>query len=514
MLNIVNNTSLNSLSGLENINPNSITDLSIYNNPQLSDCDIQSVCDYLVAPAGFVDIHDNTAGCNSQIEVEDDCNNNCLPDGIEFETQAAVDNFQTNYPGCSEIEGDVTIGKFMNSSNITNVEGLDVLTSIGGFLDIRLNNDLESLAGLSNINSVGGLVSVYNNDALTDLTGLNQITSVNDALYIIYNDALTSIEGLANLVTISNELAIRENTVLPDLSGLENLNSIGGNFDLRANTILSSISALGGLNSVGNDIWIGGNENLESLTGLEGLSSIEGYLLINYNYELTEITGLNNLTSIGGYLEFRDNYVLPNLEGLNNLVSIGGYMEMRNNDALENLDALEGLTSIGAEFRVSDNDILTSLSGLDNIEASSIFGLYIHDNAVLATCDIESVCNYLADPNGAIYINDNATGCYNQEEVEDACFIGIKKVSTKDTFRISPNPLESITVINYTIPHKSPVTIKIFDLARQEIKTLVNEIQQQGEQQIIFNTSDLPSGVYFCTLKTNNGILTKKIIKL
>ena len=36
-------------------------------------------------------------------------NNHCLPEGITFSTQAEIDNFQTNYPGCTEIEGDVVI---------------------------------------------------------------------------------------------------------------------------------------------------------------------------------------------------------------------------------------------------------------------------------------------------------------------------------------------------------------------------------------------------------------------
>jgi len=52
----------------------------------------------------------------------------CLPDGITFSTQAEIDDFQTNYPGCTEIEGDVII----NGSNITNLNGLSVVTSIGG----------------------------------------------------------------------------------------------------------------------------------------------------------------------------------------------------------------------------------------------------------------------------------------------------------------------------------------------------------------------------------------------
>ena len=33
----------------------------------------------------------------------------CLPEGIEFTTQEQIDNFQTNNPGCTEIEGDVRI---------------------------------------------------------------------------------------------------------------------------------------------------------------------------------------------------------------------------------------------------------------------------------------------------------------------------------------------------------------------------------------------------------------------
>jgi len=33
----------------------------------------------------------------------------CLPEGITFTTQAQIDSFPINYPGCTEIEGDVGI---------------------------------------------------------------------------------------------------------------------------------------------------------------------------------------------------------------------------------------------------------------------------------------------------------------------------------------------------------------------------------------------------------------------
>ena len=54
----------------------------------------------------------------------------CLPDGITFTTQEQIDNFQTDYPNCSIIEGDIEI----NGDDISNLNGLIVLKSIGGAL--------------------------------------------------------------------------------------------------------------------------------------------------------------------------------------------------------------------------------------------------------------------------------------------------------------------------------------------------------------------------------------------
>ncbi len=58
----------------------------------------------------------------------------CLPDGITFSTQAEIDSFQNNYPNCTEVDGDITIGEY--GSDITNLNGLNVLTAIGGNLKI------------------------------------------------------------------------------------------------------------------------------------------------------------------------------------------------------------------------------------------------------------------------------------------------------------------------------------------------------------------------------------------
>ena len=102
----------------------------------------------------------------------------CLPEGITFTTQAEIDNFQTNYPNCTEIEGDVEI----KGDDITNLNGLNVLTAFGGNLSIgdydNGNPFLPSLTGLNNVTYIEGNLIIWNNVALTSLTALDYMTSI------------------------------------------------------------------------------------------------------------------------------------------------------------------------------------------------------------------------------------------------------------------------------------------------------------------------------------------------
>ena len=73
-LEIYKNDALTSLTGLENIDAGSIENLSIQNNTNLSECAVQSICDYLVSPNGYISISSNATGCNSPEEVDSLCN--------------------------------------------------------------------------------------------------------------------------------------------------------------------------------------------------------------------------------------------------------------------------------------------------------------------------------------------------------------------------------------------------------------------------------------------------------
>jgi len=79
-----------------------------------------------------------------------------------------------------------------------------------------------------------------------------------------------------------------------------------------------------------------------------------------------------------------------------------------------------------------------------------------------------------------------------------------------------PNPFNSNTSIAYVLPKTAKLTIKIYNLAGAEIKTLVDQVQTAGEHSITWDGTNQPgqtvsSGVYFYRLQAGEIVFNKKM---
>jgi photosystem II stability/assembly factor-like uncharacterized protein len=86
-----------------------------------------------------------------------------------------------------------------------------------------------------------------------------------------------------------------------------------------------------------------------------------------------------------------------------------------------------------------------------------------------------------------------------------------------DKFSLSqnyPNPFNPVTNIEFSLPQKSFVKLKVFDLLGREVQSLVNENLSAGKYKYDFNASALPSGIYFYKLETENFSETRKMVLL
>lgn len=77
-----------------------------------------------------------------------------------------------------------------------------------------------------------------------------------------------------------------------------------------------------------------------------------------------------------------------------------------------------------------------------------------------------------------------------------------------------PNPFNPTTSIEFSIPEKTNVLLKVFNSIGEEIKTLLNDVKPAGSYEIEFNANGLSSGIYYYKLEANNYVKTMKMILL
>ncbi len=74
-----------------------------------------------------------------------------------------------------------------------------------------------------------------------------------------------------------------------------------------------------------------------------------------------------------------------------------------------------------------------------------------------------------------------------------------------------PNPFNPSTKIKYEIASNTFVKLVIYDITGKEVKTIVDQNQNAGTYEVIYDASNLSSGIYFYKLTANNFSDVKKM---
>ncbi|RNC83208.1 MAG: T9SS C-terminal target domain-containing protein [Balneola sp.] len=77
-----------------------------------------------------------------------------------------------------------------------------------------------------------------------------------------------------------------------------------------------------------------------------------------------------------------------------------------------------------------------------------------------------------------------------------------------------PNPFNPETQISYSLEQAGPVELSIYNLLGQQILTIENGFKSAGSHLVSLNASNLSSGVYIYTLRTEMGVLSRKMTVL
>jgi FlgD Ig-like domain len=156
---------------------------------------------------------------------------------------------------------------------------------------------------------------------------------------------------------------------------------------------------------------------------------------------------------------------------------------------LNNEDALEQLKALGVniEYVMNDDNTISMIyyCSQDNDDAA--------DNSTAATEE------YLTDEN---ILKESTTLPEGYELTQNY-----------------PNPFNPTTQISYTLPEDQHVSIKIFNLQGQRVRTLVDRVISAGEHSVEWDSTNdnggkVSSGVYFYRFTAGNVVVKKKMTLL
>ncbi len=131
------------------------------------------------------------------------------------------------------------------------------------------------------------------------------------------------------------------------------------------------------------------------------------------------------------------------------------------------------------------------------------------------------VTTYVDSAKNILLANINHFSLWGILIPEDSLFVDVYESNQYETipnslklFQNYPNPFNPVTSISFSLPTRSFVSLKVFDLIGRDVATIISEELSAGDHSRQWNAANMTSGVYFYRLQAGNYSNTKKLVLL
>ncbi len=328
-------------------------------------------------------------------------------------------------------------------------------------------------------------------------TSLSRTLTINDIQYTPYLNGRTSYLGAQ--VTVSGVVTADTANI-----GISPLNTGGTN----AWYMQSGTSPWNGLWIVGAESTLAGTRNGDSITvtgfvdeqfDVTRLSSVS-YPVTIHSTGNPEPAPMILPTSTFGPIIGNGNPIAEQWEGM--LVRL-------NNVRVSSIDPV---FSDPTEFEVDDGSgpVLVRRDGThsySNVAADTAFGKTL----IRLNDQISSLT-------GVIYYSFNRYKIVPRRNADFGTITSVEVThdpAVPQSFSLAqnyPNPFNPTTVIVYQLPSKNDVSLKLYNILGQQVRELVNDVQEAGQYTVRFDAGGLSTGVYFYQLHAGKFTQVKKMI--
>ena len=206
--------------------------------------------------------------------------------------------------------------------------------------------------------------------------------------------------------------------------------------------------------------------------------------------------------------------------GENNLISVTDYGYLYIGDSF--LRGINRSTNNGLNWEqvLFNKNVVSVFSQNDGIVLAASDSMYLSynygDNWTSIYQPIGNA-NYVTDikrQNYEYFFGTNRMGLYKVDIITSVKDENNGVFSSYQLFQNYPNPFNPFTIIKFSMPFSDFVQIKVYDIVGKQLQMLVNDYKQAGTYEVEFNSTDLPSGVYFYRMTASDFSETKKMLLL
>lgn len=153
----------------------------------------------------------------------------------------------------------------------------------------------------------------------------------------------------------------------------------------------------------------------------------------------------------------------------------------------------------------------TGLYATDTLQGTST--VWIQQGA---TTIGNSICDMIdfRETDGLVAVATHSRGIFTSNITSKNDVLNIEDIGNSSAFQITcfPNPFSTETTIKISLNKDADVLLNIFDIEGRIIRTLANKKFSVGTHTIQFSGENLSTGIYYCVLKSEKAIVTRKLL--
>jgi hypothetical protein len=392
-----------------------------------------------------------------------------------------LDDLSINLGSNSGVIDTNTVDLLIAVNEVGAVDFVPNFTSLRKFSLSALNT--ESVSGFSDLQSVEGLgsdsdftIGAYSCSLFPDFSNLESIGGNMNIILSLHASDVQNFEGFESLTTIGGLNVFgpgNPDGALSSFEGLESLTVVNGNIRIQNFQFLEDLSALENLETT-NRIHL---ESLPALMELPDFVNIQDPLSF-YLFEtsLSELPQFSNISEMDAvWLENNPNLLSADFPGI-------------------------GLFS---SFRSVDNDQLTEITAADPVEVSG--GLILTGNSSLNNCGSSYTICQMIETAESTDLSTNGSGCNSVSSIESIC----ETLSTSD-FREAEFKVWTDYRGHHIleIPDNVERNISVVDV---QGRVILQETKLSSQGRVSLPLKNIGTGIYLVSVRTQKGILTKKV---